>query len=256
MTSACAGPFLISRASSTACWYLTILRVMSSSTARIFIPKYTLNWPLISLLSYSQMAVTLCLPSLLTESTTYSFPSKNSCRSTPSFTTPSPLMAPLILSKPRFTSSKDPHRKTSSDPADWLGFTMTLNGSGFQPFKKADASSHVDAIFCLTALTPALRIVSPITYLFLRAVDRYKGLVLVLNLSASLSASSTPVSAPGRMARMGYPRALSLAAVWSKDARSSGLRSSCWTVSPLRSVPDWTRAATGESVSEKSIMSL
>lgn len=93
--------------------------------------------------------------------------------------------------------------KTSTNHATTRMVTLTLYGSGFHSVKNAWASDQVEAIVCFTARTPALRMVSPMTYLFLLAGERSMGLDLVVPLEWMVereSARVTPVSAPGKIA--------------------------------------------------------
>mmetsp|Transcript_15886 Transcript_15886/g.28288 ORF Transcript_15886/g.28288 Transcript_15886/m.28288 type:complete len:356 (+) Transcript_15886:98-1165(+) len=206
MISMCEGPLLISSALSTASLYCTSSNSKSDATEQTSMPKYTLNCPLALRLSYFQMAMTLCTPLRLTESTTYSFPSRNSMTKTPLFVSPQRLIAPLMQSKAALVSARSVHRNTSSDPALWLGFTMTLNGSGCHSRIKSSTSSHSVAKICFAARTPAFRIVSCCSHFDRRASLRSNGLrPSSCSSSMSKSAKITPLSAPGRIQKRSKP---------------------------------------------------
>jgi len=183
-------------------WYSTSSRTCGSSAVSKRCPKQTNPAPLTARRSYAQMAATLCTPSLLTISITYSWPSRYSCTSTASLIRPSPLTLPMILPKASSVSCKLRHSVTLSDPALSRGLTMSLKGLGVQDARKFCTSSHVVARSCFTARKPAARMVSPITNLFLRASLWVVPFVRRPMASVKESASSTPVSAPGRIARM------------------------------------------------------
>mmetsp|Transcript_15237 Transcript_15237/g.34246 ORF Transcript_15237/g.34246 Transcript_15237/m.34246 type:complete len:202 (+) Transcript_15237:2796-3401(+) len=148
------------------------------------------------------MPATLCSPSLLTISITYSCPSRYSCTRIDELTMPSPLILPISKWKATSTSSLLRHRVTPSEPALSIGLTMALKGLGHS-LRKASTTAHSEAKTCLTALSPALRTVSPMTYLFLRASESAVPLVRSPIASDSWSANSTPVSAPASTAVMG-----------------------------------------------------
>mmetsp|Transcript_56061 Transcript_56061/g.112336 ORF Transcript_56061/g.112336 Transcript_56061/m.112336 type:complete len:356 (+) Transcript_56061:392-1459(+) len=167
-------------------------------------------------------------------------PSRNSCTSTPSFTMPRPLIAPLILSKAVFVSSREVHLNTSSLPADWMGLTTTTNGSGFHSVRNASMSAHSVARFCCTARTPAPRTVSPMTYLLRRASERSSGFARVPRRTERWSARMTPVSAPGTTATMGQSSMDMRCATVLISPSSSGKELSCWMVTaaaPLAPAP-------------------
>jgi len=100
-----------------------------------------------------------------------------------------------------------------------------------------------------------LRIVSPITYLLRLAWESPIGFFLVSPEeceSESLSARSTPVSAPGRMATTDQGRASIAARTSARAASASGFVSSCWIVaSNWQDESDATRPATGEFFSAR-----
>jgi len=192
-------------------WYSTSSRTCGSSAVSKRCPKQTNPAPLTARRSYAQMAATLCTPSLLTISITYSWPSRYSCTSTALFTRPNPLILPMILPKAAWTSCRLRQRVTSSDPALSTGLTITLKGEGFHSSMNVAISPQVVARSCFTARRPAERMVSPITNLFLRASLWAVPFVRRPMASDKASASSTPVSAPANTPTIGIFKAL----IWS-----------------------------------------
>jgi len=135
---------------------------------------------------------------------TYSWPSKYSCTSTALLTRPNPFTLPMICRNAILTSSALEQKVTSSDPALSTGFTTAAKGTGFHSFKKTATSFQEHAFNCFTARTPALRIVSPIQYLFRRDSLKSVPFERKPRWLDSLSASSTPVSAPAITAITSY----------------------------------------------------
>mmetsp|Transcript_8819 Transcript_8819/g.19235 ORF Transcript_8819/g.19235 Transcript_8819/m.19235 type:complete len:219 (+) Transcript_8819:1172-1828(+) len=125
---------------------------------------------------------------------------------------PSPLILPISKWKATSTSSLLRHRVTPSEPALSIGLTMALKGLGHS-LRKASTTAHSEAKTCLTALSPALRTVSPMTYLFLRASESAVPLVRSPIASDSWSANSTPVSAPAKTCTTSKPKRFSTLAI-------------------------------------------
>jgi len=177
---------------------------VGSSAETSLYPKHTNDAPFTALRSYSHIATTLCSPSRLTISMTYSWPSKYSCTSTALLTRPNPFTLPMICRNAILTSSALEQKVTSSDPALSTGFTTTAKGSGFHSSKNAAISPHVVALTCLAERSPEPRMVSPIKYLSLRVSVCSVPFDRSPRKLESLSANSTPVSAPANTAKTGH----------------------------------------------------
>ena len=225
-------------------------------------PKYTKLAPLTLRLSYSQMAVTLYTPSRDTPSMTNSVPERNSWHSAPWLVWPNPLAWPLMARKASSASAALLHKNTLSVPALSLGFTTHLNGeplsSAVSSSQKAVTSASDRANACVTARTPRRRISSCMMYLFRRACVISSPLLRVPKRAANISANSTPVSAPGKMAMTGAGWLAILSSVSATAAAWSSCKLSCCTSNDelTAPAPEDTRAATGLSFSLNTKMSL
>mmetsp|Transcript_9268 Transcript_9268/g.13859 ORF Transcript_9268/g.13859 Transcript_9268/m.13859 type:complete len:208 (-) Transcript_9268:1825-2448(-) len=207
------------------------------------------------------MATTLYTPSLDTPSITNSLPLRNSWHNAPSLRCPSPFNWLWMRWNAFKASSCEVHRNTLSVPALSLGlmthFQSSLLCCCCSSPRKSSTSVTERHSFCVMALSPFARTTSCMRYLFLRASVNSSPLDRVPYRAARRSDSSTPVSAPGRMARMGDPSWSMADSVWAMAKSWLGWLLSCCTIKVgFTLVPFDTSLATGLSISENTRISL
>jgi len=114
---------------------------------------------------YSHSSTSKCFPSLETQSTAYSVPTKNSWIIRLLLINPNTFFAPRNLSIAAITSISFLHKETPSDAADSRGLTITGYFNSVR--MKFKASDEFDTMLCFIPLNPLDFIFSCISYLFL-----------------------------------------------------------------------------------------
>mmetsp|Transcript_125782 Transcript_125782/g.367609 ORF Transcript_125782/g.367609 Transcript_125782/m.367609 type:complete len:237 (-) Transcript_125782:268-978(-) len=154
--------------------------------------------------------VTRCLPSTLTQSTTYSVPSRNSCTKTSWFLRPRASFELRMTWTAVTTAEWQLHLYTLSVPVDAHGFTTT--GQVQLSCKNATASCTELHRRCAQERRPHCRSCSCIACLSQRQRESGAPFPRSPRTSASASASSTPEALPATTART-RPAASSASAV-------------------------------------------
>mmetsp|Transcript_54304 Transcript_54304/g.116680 ORF Transcript_54304/g.116680 Transcript_54304/m.116680 type:complete len:214 (-) Transcript_54304:156-797(-) len=202
--------------------------IFSSFGSMALKPKYKLKMPFPGRRSSFQTMTTLCTPSRLAESTTYSLPFKNSCIRISPILSPNDDTLPTSL---RNISSACLRLYTFVTPSlldPWRILKMTgleWDKGGFKDSRYSFASFHVVTTFSLTERSPALRTASLMINLSRLAFAKgpLNGFPLTPTQAARRSVKYTAGSKVAMTAAIGTPILRSLGQISSAAKESFGV---------------------------------